>query len=172
MPPLVHIVEALNQEYRFSTTKSLPGTPWHATKAMPPRLAPSSRSPWPRFPRSNFSMKDGVSMSLAQSHLHRSTPSRRVDDLSANHQSSKGREHQGTRLVHTRTKAQGSNTHLRTNLVLTLSKGVLRTKDMITKHLDGLETLLDMGVTSRNFSNSKMAGWKHIYSPQIWSSHL
>ena len=60
-------------------------------------------------------------------------------------------------MVHTRTKAQGSNTHLRTNLVLTLSKGVLRTKDMITKHLDGLETLLDMGVTSRNFSNSKMA---------------
>ena len=32
-PPLVHVVEALNQEYHFPVTKSLSGTPWLATKA-------------------------------------------------------------------------------------------------------------------------------------------
>jgi len=35
---------------------------------------------------------------------------------------------------------------------------VLRTKDLITKLLDGLEVLLGMGVTSRNSSKSKMTG--------------
>ena len=36
-------------------------------------------------------------------------------------------------------------------------KCVLRTKDMITKLLDGLEMFLGVGVMSRNFSNFKMS---------------
>ena len=40
-PPLVHVIEALNQECCFSATKSLPQQPWPAMKTRPPRLKPS-----------------------------------------------------------------------------------------------------------------------------------
>ena len=44
-------------------------------------------------------------------------------------------------------------------------KCVLRTKDMITKLLDGLEIFLGVGVMFLNSSNSKMTGVWYIYSP-------
>ena len=65
-------------------------------------------------------------------------------------------------MIHSRISTQDSipcsHTLKRAKSITNTIKGMLRTKDLITKHLDGLETLLDMGVTSRNFSNSKMAG--------------
>ena len=42
---------------------------------------------------------------------------------------------------------------------------MLRTKDVITKLLDGLEMFLGVFETCRNSSNSKMAGGWHIYRP-------
>ena len=44
-------------------------------------------------------------------------------------------------------------------------KCVLRTKDMITKLLDGLEMFLGVGVMFLNSSNLEMPGGWHIYSP-------
>ena len=58
-----------------------------------------------------------------------------------------------------------SLTHLGANLALTLSKFVLRTKNLITKLLDGLEVFLGVGMTSSNSSNIQMARVSHIYSP-------
>ena len=59
--------------------------------------------------------------------------------------------HRDTSLVHSRTTAQGSKpcliTHSSANLALTLTKLVLRTKDLIFMLLDGLEVLLG----ARNF---------------------
>jgi len=49
----------------------------------------SSRSLWPRFLLKSFSTKGGVSTSLAQCGGHRSTPSRRVEDVLRSHQDSK-----------------------------------------------------------------------------------
>ena len=58
--------------------------------------------------------------------------------------------HQDTLLVHFRTTAQGSKpfliTHLRANLALTLTKLVLRTKDLNSMFLDGLEVFLGVCV--------------------------
>src|SRR6185312_16245602 len=52
-------------------------------------------------------------------------------------------EHRDTTLVHSRTTAQGSKpcliTHSRAHLALTLTKLVLRTKDLIFMLLDGLD---------------------------------
>ena len=48
-----------------------------------------------------------------------------------------------------------SLTHLRANLALTLSNVVLRTEDLITKLLDGLEVFLGVGMTSWNSSHIK-----------------
>ena len=56
-------------------------------------------------------------------------------------------------------------THSRANLALTLTKLVLRTKDLITKLLDGLEVFLGVGMTSSNSSSFKMAGVRRIYRP-------
>ena len=56
-------------------------------------------------------------------------------------------------------------THLGANLALTLTKLVLRTKDLISKLLDGLEVFLDVYEASRNFSKLQMVGGAHIYSP-------
>ena len=56
--------------------------------------------------------------------------------------------HGDTSLVHSRTTTQGSKscliTHSRANLALTLTKFVLRTKDLISMLLDGLEVFLDV----------------------------
>ena len=56
--------------------------------------------------------------------------------------------HRDTRMVHFRTTTQGSKpylmTHSRANLALTLTKLVLRTKDLISMLLDGLEVFLDV----------------------------
>ena len=70
-------------------------------------------------------------------------------------------------LVHSRITAQESKscliTHLRANLALTLTKLVLRTKDLISMLLDGLEMFLDVCVMSWDSSNLQMAGLRHIY---------
>jgi hypothetical protein len=72
-------------------------------------------------------------------------------------------------LVHSRTAAQGSQpcslTHLGANLALTLTKLVLRTKDLISKLLDGLEVFLDMCVMSWDSNKLQIAGGTHIYRP-------
>jgi len=74
-----------------------------------------------------------------------------------------------TSLVHSRTTAQGSKpcliTHPRANLALTLTKLVLRTKDLISMLLDGLEVLLDVCVMSWDSNKLHMAGGTHIYRP-------
>jgi len=54
-------------------------------------------------------------------------------------------------------------THSRVNLALTLTKYVLRTKDLISMFLDGLEVFLDACVMSWDSSKLKMAGVRYIY---------
>ena len=56
-PPQVHIVEHSIKSTAFRPPSLFWEPPWLTTKAGQPRLMPSSRSPWPRFPLS-FSMKD------------------------------------------------------------------------------------------------------------------
>ena len=64
------------------------------------------------------------------------------------------------------TKTLGlANSLTKSYLALTLSKLVLRAKDMNTKLLDGLEMFLGVCVMSLYSSNSKMAGGWHIYRP-------
>ena len=58
-----------------------------------------------------------------------------------------------------------SLTHLGANLALTLAKLVLRTKDLISKLLDGLEVFLDMCVMSWDSNKLQMARGTHIYRP-------
>ena len=111
----------------------------------------------------------GVSTSPAQGRPRPSSPSRRVVDVAD----------EPTRLqgVGAPNSSLGSlknhNTRAQ-SLALSLSKEltfhntlkcVLRTKDMITKLLDGLEVFLDVGVMSLNSSNLEMPGGWHIYSP-------
>ena len=70
--------------------------------------------------------------------------------MTASHQCSKEAGHRDTSLVHFRTTAQGSKpcliTHSRANLALTLTKFVLRTKDLIFMLLDGLDVFLGVCV--------------------------
>ena len=72
-------------------------------------------------------------------------------------------------LVHSRTTAQGSKpcltTHSRANLALTLTNLVLRTKDLYSMLLDGLEVFLGVCVMSWDSSKLKMARVRHIYTP-------
>ena len=56
-------------------------------------------------------------------------------------------------------------THSRANLALTLTKLVLRTKDLIFMLLDGLEVFFKVYGVSLVSSNNKMAGVRHIYRP-------
>ena len=56
-------------------------------------------------------------------------------------------------------------THLRANFALTLTKLVLRTKDLISMLLYGLEVFLDVCVMSWDSSKLKMAGVRRIYRP-------
>ena len=56
-------------------------------------------------------------------------------------------------------------THSRANLVLTLTKVVLRTKDLIFMLLDGLEVFLDVYEMSWDSSILQMAGVRRIYRP-------
>ena len=56
-------------------------------------------------------------------------------------------------------------THSRANLALTLTKLVLKTKDLIFMLLDGLEVFLDVCVMSLDSSKLKMAGVRRIYKP-------
>ena len=56
-------------------------------------------------------------------------------------------------------------THSRANLTLTLTKLVLRTKDLISMLLDDLEVFLDVCVMSWDSSKTKMAGVRRIYRP-------
>ena len=84
--------------------------------------------------------------------------------------------HQDTILVHSRTTTQRSKpcliTHSRANLTLTLTKLVLRTKNLISMLLDGLEVFLDVCVMSWDSSNLQMAGGAHIYRPPTQTSRL
>src|SRR6185437_12458357 len=72
-------------------------------------------------------------------------------------------------MVHSRTTAQGSKpcliTHSRANLALTLTKLVLRTKDLIFMLLDGLEIFLGVCGMSSSSSKLQMAGVMRIYRP-------
>ena len=81
-------------------------------------------------------------------------------------------------MVYSRTIAQGSKlsliTHSRANLALTLTKLVLRTKDLIFMLLDGLEVFLDAldaCVMHWDSSKLKMARVRHIYRPPTQESH-
>ena len=56
-------------------------------------------------------------------------------------------------------------THSRANLALTLTKLVLRTKNLIFMLLDGLEMFLDVCVISWDSSNLQMTGVRRIYRP-------
>jgi len=56
-------------------------------------------------------------------------------------------------------------THSIANLALTLTKLVLRTKDLIFMLLDGLEVFLGVCGMSSNSSKLKMAKVRHIYRP-------
>ena len=60
-----------------------------------------------------------------------------------------------------------SLTHLGANLALTLTKLVLRTKNLITKLLDVLEWFLGVYVTFLDSSKLQMAGVRRIYRPQV-----
>ena len=64
------------------------------------------------------------------------------------------------------TKAQGLALSLSKELTFhNTLKCVLRTKDMITKLLDGLEMFLGVGVMFLNSSSLEMPAGTHIYSP-------
>ena len=56
-------------------------------------------------------------------------------------------------------------THSRANLALTLTKLVLRTKDLIFILLDGLEVFLDMNEMSWDSNKLQMIRVRHIYRP-------
>ena len=56
-------------------------------------------------------------------------------------------------------------THLGAKLALTLTKLVLRNKDLISMLLDGLEVFLDVCVMSWDSNKFKMAGVRRIYRP-------
>ena len=56
-------------------------------------------------------------------------------------------------------------THSRANPALTLTKLVLKPKDMISMLLDGLEVFLGVSGMSSNSSKLKMAGVRRIYRP-------
>jgi len=111
----------------------------------------------------------GVSTSSAQDRLRHSTLSRRVIDVAGEPQSSKGPALQDIFLVHKRTTEQRHKALLSHSLKeLTFHntlKCVLRTKDMINKHLDGLEIFLDVFEAYSNSSNLQMTGGTHIYRP-------
>ena len=61
-------------------------------------------------------------------------------------------------------------THSRANLALTLTKLVLRTKDLIFMLLDGLEVFLDVYLMSWDSSKLTMAGVRRIYRPPTQES--
>ena len=84
----------------------------------------------------------GVSPSPAQRCRCRSTPSRRVDDVAGELQSSKGPAHQALLVGSTKnhnTKAQSlALTQSRANLALYTLEASAKPKDMINEHLDRL----------------------------------
>ena len=61
-------------------------------------------------------------------------------------------------------------THSRANLALTLTKLVLKIKDLIFMLLDGLEVFLDVYEMSWDSSYLQMAGVRHIYRPPTQES--
>ena len=61
-------------------------------------------------------------------------------------------------------------THSRANLALTLTKLVLKIKDLIFMLLDGLKMFLGVYGMFSNSSRLKMAGVRHIYRPPIQES--
>ena len=142
----------------------------NATKAYP-----SFRSPWPRFSLRSFSTKDGglhVPCTKSSTPLHTKPEGRRLAGEPAK---LKGwAAHQDIRMVHSRTTAQGSKscliTHSRANLALTLTKLVLRTKDLIFMLLDGLEMFLGVCGKFSNSSKLQMTGGAHIYRPPTRTS--
>ena len=83
--------------------------------------------------------------------------------------------HQDTRMVHSRTTAHRSKpcliTHFRANLVLTLTKLVLRTNDLNYMLMDGLEVFLGVCVISWDSSKLKIVGVRRIYRTPTQESH-
>ena len=87
--------------------------------------------------------------------------------MPVSHQCSKGPAHRDTSVVHSRTNHKDHNLACSltqgANLALTLTKLVLRTMNLISMLLDGLEVFLDVCVVSWDSSKLKMAGVRHIY---------
>jgi len=141
------------KEYCFSAIKSLPWT--------------QSRSPWSRSSLREIAHEGGVSVPRTKlsTQLHTKPEGRWLVGEPPKLQGWPA--HQDTMLVHSRTTAQGSKpcliTHSRANLALILTKLVLRTKDLISMLLDGLEVFLDVCVMSWDSNKLHMAGGTHIY---------
>ena len=74
-----------------------------------------------------------------------------------------------TRLVHSKTSHKAQHLALTLSkeliLALTLTKLVLRIKDLNSMLLDGLEVFLGVCVISWDSSKLQMAGGTHIYGP-------
>ena len=121
-----------HEEYRFPAIKSLPWT--------------QSRSPWSRSSLREIAHEGGVSVprTMLSMPLHTKPEGRWLAGEPPKLQG--WLAHQDTMLVHSRTTAQGSKpcliTHSRANLALILTKFVLRTKDLNSMLLDGLEVFL------------------------------
>ena len=110
-----------------------------------------------------------VSTSPAQGCRRRFKPSRRVDDVAGELQSSKGPALQdiffGSQENHS-TKAQGLANSLSKKLTFhNTLKSVLKTKDMNTKLLDVLEMFFNVYEVSQVSSKLQMVGGAHIYRP-------
>ena len=89
--------------------------------------------------------------------------------MPVNQQGSKGPAHRDLLVVHSKISSQGStpcsHTHLGDKPSTYTLKYVLRTKDMITKPLHGLEVFLDVYGVFLNSSNLEMPGRTHINRP-------
>jgi hypothetical protein len=151
-PSLVHVVKALN---KMNASRSLslfrdnnldlPQKIGHKGSRQVPW------SPWCPFPLRNFSTKkEGLHIPRTRS-LHRSTPSWRIENLSASLQDSKGQAHQEYSYAHKALSLSLSHTHThsfsRANLELTPSKLVLRSKDVIKWHFGGLKVFFNVYVS-------------------------
>jgi hypothetical protein len=139
-PPLVHIVE----EYYFPITKFVPELFLTCHESLATKTPVKSQSPWCRFQLRSFFIKDGVSTSSTQSRQRRSTPCRRVKNLPASHQDSKGPALWDTTCAslknqYTRQQRLAHSLSLELILALTLSKLMLNLKMWSISSLIGLK---------------------------------
>ena len=143
-----------HEEYRFPAIKSLPWT--------------QSRSSWSRSSLREIAHKG---RGLRPPHnVVDAAPHQAGGSLTCRRATKTPRRpaHRDTTLVHFRTTAQGSKpyliTHSRANVALTLTKLVLRTKDLNSMLLDGLEVFLGVCVMSWDSSKLQMARGTHTHT--------